>query len=287
MVRDVVYTRCPNLNNCTAADLEANATPGAMLIPFANRVLNGTYVFNGKVHHLTPNNATASQGFLIQGRTMHTVAFSTTEKHAELVLGYTFDGTDSGYPFVIEVNITYTLSTVLTVRVDALNRMESTAAPFMVGCHPYFHLMHGGFDSSKVVLGRQCTEWNRQWQTSSQVPNGSATLFTGLNGSDTILDPHVGCPACAVHWDDGFTSLNEQCTDVEVKIVDGPDTMVLTLGKGYRYVQVYSGNSDEGVAVEPMSSETNSWNNEDGIVVLEAGGQSSFTFHIGVEGTLD
>merc|ERR1711879_958537 len=98
------------------------------------------------------------------------------------------------------------------------------------------------------------------------VPNGSTSLFVGFNGSDTILDQHVGCPACGtapnIHWDDGFTSLatSEACPEVDVMIVDGPDTMVLTLGEGYRYVQVYSGNAREGVAVEPMSSETNAWN---------------------------
>jgi aldose 1-epimerase len=109
-------------------------------------------------------------------------------------------------------------------------------------------------------------------------------VFIGMNGSDTILDPHVECPACGAHWDDGFTSLasKDQCPETEVLIVDGDDTMVLSLGAGYRYVQVYSGNLAEGVAVEPMSSETNAWNSGDGLVVLESGERASFSFRIGL-----
>jgi galactose mutarotase-like enzyme/inosine-uridine nucleoside N-ribohydrolase len=285
-LRDVIYTRCASLDTCTAADIESNATPGAMLIPWANRIYRGTYTFNNHIEHLTKDNSTASQGFLIQGRPMHVVATTATAQHAQLVLGYEFDGSDDGYPFQIGVNITYTLtSSSLTVQVDALNLMKSTSAPFMSGAHPYFKLMHGGSENNgKVQFDRSCTTWNRQWQTINQVPNGNASLFIGMNGSDTILDPHVECPACGAHWDDGFTSLasKDQCPETEVLIVDGDDTMVLSLGAGYRYVQVYSGNLAEGVAVEPMSSETNAWNSGDGLVVLESGERASFSFRIGL-----
>ena len=284
-LRDVIYTRCTNLQNCTAKDLESNATPGAMLIPWANRIYHGTYTFNNKVEHLTKDNSTASQGFLIQGRPMQVIKSISTNTNATLILGYDFDGTDIGYPFNIQVHITYVLSqTGLTVHVDATNLMQSLSAPFMTGCHPYFNLMHSNFSTSKIVLDRTCTEWNRQWQTIGQVPNGSATLFTGFNGTDTIADSHIGCPACGsasnIHWDDGFTSLSSTCPTIEVKVIDGPDTMTLTLGDGYRFVQIYSGNSQECVAVEPMSSETNSWNNLDGIVVLEPSETVRFTFGI-------
>ena len=52
------------------------------------------------------------------------------------------------------------------------------------------------------------------------------------------------------------------------------------LGRGFRYVQAYTGNPI-GVAVEPMSSETDSWNNEDGIIVLEAGRAWQGEFSLG------
>ena len=48
-------------------------------------------------------------------------------------------------------------------------------------------------------------------------------------------------------------------------------------------MQVYTGNALSGLAVEPMSSETDSWNNDDGIIVLEAGGSWAGWFRIGIE----
>ena len=48
-------------------------------------------------------------------------------------------------------------------------------------------------------------------------------------------------------------------------------------------MQAYTGNPI-GVAVEPMSSETDSWNNEDGIIVLEAGRAWQGEFSLGAGG---
>ncbi len=38
---------------------------------------------------------------------MAVLAASGGEDHATLSLGYDFDGTDAGYPFLLRVNITY------------------------------------------------------------------------------------------------------------------------------------------------------------------------------------
>lgn len=112
-----------------------------------------------------------------------------------VVLGYVFNGSNVGYPFKVGVNVSYTLSAAgLAVTIRAQNLMTSSSAPFMAGCHPYFRLLHGGLSQAKVVLDRSCTEWDRQGQTETQVPSGSASKFHAFNGSDTVLDPHLGCP---------------------------------------------------------------------------------------------
>jgi galactose mutarotase-like enzyme len=149
-LRDVIATRCPDPKKCTAADLEGQATLGALLIPFANRILNGQYKFSGKMQYLSPTNETVSQGFLVNGRPMAVLSATATRKDATLVLGYNFNGSDVGYPFHVAVNVSYILSTAgLTVTIRAKNLMASSPAPFMAGCHPYFKLLHG-FAKAKV-----------------------------------------------------------------------------------------------------------------------------------------
>jgi len=61
------------------------------------------------------------------------------------------------------------------------------------------------------------------------VPAGPARRFLGFNGSDTLADPHEGCPACihtdgSMIWDDGFTNLATiaDCPSLTMRIMDGP-----------------------------------------------------------------
>jgi len=287
-VRPVIASRCPTSGQCTAEMLQGDASPGAMLIPFANRVDKGVYTFGGDTHHLSPDNSTVSHGFLIQGRPLRTVRQDATATAATVVLGVMLNGTDPGYPFVVDVTITYRLDAAgLWVTVNGRNAMQGLPAPFMVGCHPYFKLQHSTFDNATLKLDRTCTEWNRAWQTLDQVPNGTTSPFHGFTGSDTIAAPHTTCPACTdpPHWDDGFAALasGAECSNVTLRLRDGGDTLLLRMDRSFRFTQVYSGRAPSELAVEPMSSATNAFNNEDGLIVLEAGAEWEGTFGIGLE----
>jgi len=141
-----------------------------------------------------------------------------------------------------------------------------------------------------------------------QVPSGPTSLFTAFDGTTTLAAPHTPCgPACGnapagtLHWDDGFTprAALPDCTaaaaaaggkgdptpSLTMTVHDGPDKLQLELRQGFRYVQLYTGNAETGVAVEPMSSETNAFNNEDGLVVLEAGAVWQGEFRIKLKTT--
>lgn len=288
-VRDVLASRCDvQQTDCSAEDMMGNSSLGALLIPFANRIADGLYTFNGQVYQLSPTNQTVRHGFLIEGRPLRVLSMSATEQAATVVLGVTFNGSDPGYPFVVEVNVTYTLDAFgFSVTIGAKNLMSHDPAPFMAGCHPYFKLQHSTLDTATLILDRRCTQWNRQFQTAGQVPNGSTTFFHGFNGTDTVNAVHRYCPACqnTSIWDDGFTALSSvhDCEELRTQVHDGPDTLALTLDSSFRYVQVFSGIPSAGLAVEPMSSATNAFNNEDGIIVLEAGQSWVGGFAFGLE----
>ena len=89
---------------------------GAMLAPFANRIANGTYTFEGQTHYLPRNEVrcggecdNALHGFL-WNKKMTVLSAVVTNESAALTLGYNFDGTDPGYPFGLDMRISYELS---------------------------------------------------------------------------------------------------------------------------------------------------------------------------------
>jgi len=291
-VRDVIATRCSDLSNCTAQDLESQSSLGALLIPFANRIENGTYTFANSTYHLTKDNSTISHGFLISGRPMFVASKITNLNEGTLELGYNFNGSDVGYPFKVNVRVRYTLKrdgSGLTVTISSTNNMQTSSAPFQAGAHPYFHLMNGNFNNTHIVLNRTCASWERQAQKVDQVPSGSLSAFVSFNGTDYVSSNHTPCgPACGsmgngnLHWDDGFSSLmtSAGCSTLAASVEDGDDTLTLFLEDGFQFLQVYTGNRIAGVALEPMSGETNCFNNQQGLVVLKPQGEWRGSFRI-------
>ena len=188
-----------------AAAVHANVGwKGAMLVPYANRIANGTYKLNGVTHYLERNEdrgafgKIALHGYLCtpglrlkttgpaelvripaahalsprlatDRKSMVVLAASGGDDNATLTLGYDFDGTDPGYPFLLSVNITYTLH---AGRFDVTTTVRNTMTksgeplPFFNGWHSYFKVA----DISKTTLTLDnCSRWNH-----IRVPNGAA-----------------------------------------------------------------------------------------------------------------
>jgi len=286
--REVLASRCPDLSNCTGDLLRDNNSMGAMLIPYANRVYQGVYNFPQHTpNYLSPpdDNTTTSHGFLYAGRALTEVSSISNDNFAQLTLTVNFDGSDPGYPFIVQTNITYTLdASGFNLKVTGENLIEDgTSLPWMVGWHPYFKLLHSDFDTVRLELDTN-TSWNRMLQRDDvQVPAGKNVRFDGFDGKQPLNDclRNVDCcPLCGSHdsdagciWDDGFKAHHgkQGGGGREVRIHDGEeDTILLSLGGAFNFLQVYSGN-ECGLAVEPMSGATDNWNNLDGVVVLEAG----------------
>jgi galactose mutarotase-like enzyme len=152
-------------HNNNASAVRANVHwAGAMLAPFANRIANGTYTFEGTTHYLPRNEVRcggecdcALHGFL-WNKNMTVLAQVVNDDEATLSLGYDFDGTDPGYPFQPSMVINYTLNARgldVTVRVE--NPCKENALPFFHSVHPYFATEDV---SQCIVEFDNCTGWN-------------------------------------------------------------------------------------------------------------------------------
>ena len=258
---------------------------GGVMAPFANRIREGTYTLSGIRHQLACNwdeigtRMTRDGRHAIHGllpKELELTSQETSETHASMMLTAKFDGTDEGYPFLVQVDFTYRLDADgLSIAVTATNlSTQGRPAPFMIGWHPYIQLQ-GSVD--RVVV-----EFDSRSDFVMSEPTGP-----GPEGPDRDTHPTGRFVPCAdfshgrplgdQYWDDGFKALAsvQSVPRLETRIVDdvkGGAAILLWQGPQCRFIQVYTGMRDLGVvAVEPMSGQTDCFNNGDGLVVLQAG----------------
>ena len=84
------------------------AQAGTMMAPFANRIKDGSYTFQGTAHALNDGSTHAMHGLL--KAELPCTASSTSPHSASITLTATFDGSDPGYPFTLTADFCYTLS---------------------------------------------------------------------------------------------------------------------------------------------------------------------------------
>ena len=158
-LRDVLLT------HRNASEVRSNTGwVGAQLIPYANRIRNGTYVLNGKKYYLERNEdrgrfgKIALHGYLYD-KQMTISNIYTDDFQASVTMTYDFDGSDEGYPFLLSVELTLTLtSSGLNITTTARNQMTNgQPIPFYNGWHSYFKVS----DISKASIEFDpCTAWN-------------------------------------------------------------------------------------------------------------------------------
>ena len=107
---------------------------GQVLIPWPNRLEDGSYEFDGQRHQLElnePENGNAIHGLV------RWEPWAVGEREPHRVVMENVLAPQSGYPFTLRLSIEYALALGgLTVRTTATNEGES-ACPYGAGAHPY------------------------------------------------------------------------------------------------------------------------------------------------------
>lgn len=276
---------------------------GGLMAPFANRVKNGTYRFAGQAYQLTPNwDETATRisragPHAIHGllpRELQHLSRQAADDGAQLMLGASFDGSDAGYPFPVDVTFAYSLRpSGFSIEVAATNTSGTgQPAPFMVGWHPYV-MLRGRVDRAVIAFDDR-SAFNRTVPVHGgpagperdSHPSGASEPATAFREAQPLGDRY---------WDDGFKAIasTKAVPTLETRVTeDGAggsrvSDIVLWQDAQCRFIQIYTGLRDQGaVAIEPMSGQTNCFNNGDGLVVLQAGEtwETGFGAHLDSEG---
>ena len=227
---------------------------GQVLIPWPNRLENGSYEFDGQRHQLAlnePENGNAIHGLVrwepwtVAGRKRHRVVM-------EYVLSQ-----QPGYPFALKLEIVYALAMDgLTARTTATNVGE-LACPYGAGFHPYLTVGTETVDSAILhlpagtVIGADA--------------RGLPLAASPVEGTD--YDFRRPRPIGSTRLDHAFTDLVREEDGLARVALGGPQPgsgLDLWVDEAYGYLQVFSGDSlpdvnRRSLAVEPMTCPANAF----------------------------
>jgi len=264
-----ILSKITNLNSNERDDIFNNAK----LSPFAGRVDSGEYQFNNIKYNLFVNYSeenNACHGF-IYDKVFSVIDKVINDQSAYCVLRYEYEGDTKGYPFKYSIEITYELSSIngLTCKTKILNESGKTI-PLSDGWHHYYNL---GLKVDDLQLKLNAEEI--MGLNSRNIPDGNNEQFTEFKTPDRIGNRFIdSCFKIENNGGKAVTELISKENDIHLNIWQ--DT-----GKGkYNYLVIYTPPHRDSIAIEPMTSNVNTFNNMEGLIYLEPNEEFKSSFGI-------
>ena len=234
---------------------------GAKLVPFVNRIKDGKYSFEGNDYQLFPNQS--GEGHAIHGlifdKVFTVIDLIENEDRAVINLEYNYKHEVEGYPFCFCITLSITLDTKgLHYSTTVKNTGESNM-PFGDGWHPYFK-----FDEAVEELSLLLPKSRRIVVDSRMIPTGEM-----LDYNNFVKMTRIGDTAL----DTGF-QIHETDKEAISKIYSQSKKVCINLRQDiginkYNFLQVFIPPSRTSIALEPMTSSTDAFNNKQGLICLK------------------
>jgi aldose 1-epimerase len=247
---------------------------GQVLIPWPNRVDEGGYEFDGRMHQLPLDELPARNAIhgLVRWAGWHVRARDESRVVLEHVLR-----PRPGYPFTLELELEYALSDAgLSVSATATNAGPDPC-PYGCGFHPYLTLGAPSVDTIVLTVpGRTVLRSNDRGIPTSRSPvAGTEYDFT---------EPR---PIGVTRLDNCFTDLEraDGVARVELRSPDDGRGATLWLDDTFGYVMVFTGDplpdvARRSLAVEPMTCPPNAFRSGEALIRLEPGRSVTSTWGI-------
>jgi aldose 1-epimerase len=257
------------------ADEMSSAGRGQVLIPWPNRIKDGSYDLDGQRHQLPINDLEEKDA--IHGL-VRWVAWTVGEREPNRVSMQHVVHPQPGYPFSLAVRVEYSLSAAgLRVTTTATNVGKATC-PYGCGAHPYLRAGVEPLDSATLrAPGRTVLLSDER---------GIPVRSERVDGTD--FDFRRPRPVATTKLDNAFTDLERDGDGVGRVALGGPEGQVsLWVDESYPYLMLFTGDTlpDGGrrsLAVEPMTCPPNAFRTGEALIRLEPG--RSFTSTWGIQG---
>ncbi len=221
----------------------------SILFPFANRIENGHYIFNGKTYVLNINEGNRNNAIhgLVFDKAFKLIDKKSSNTSASVTMSYEETQPESGFPFKYGIRLQYILSKkTLELHIEIDNN-DQYAFPFSLGWHPYFKTVDL-FNSHLKMHSRKKIVVNDK-----MIPKGDTDIE--WNGFDQIKDQF---------FDDCFVL---DTNKVELKT--SAYHLEFEFSTDDNYLQLYTPSDRKSIAIEPQTAPANSFNNNIGLQVLK------------------
>lgn len=261
----------------------------AIMAPFANRIADARYTFDGKSYDMQPGVAT-QRG--IRHGFVRTVDFDIARTHADdLGAQVTFatscirPGAFDGYPFAIDLAMSYTLDSKGLSLAVSMRNVGEAAAPCFFGWHPYFRFE--GSEPDAWVLQVPASQLVR---TSPElIPLPGAEAFQSLDQAPSALDFRKAKPIGPTKIDNAYADLVRDADGrVRTRLHDPASGLRISMWQERGVVLVFTADTvsrdvRRSVALEPMESMSNAFNRPDCADAIRLEPGAEHVFRCGVE----
>ena len=257
------------------ADEMSSSGRGQALMPWPNRLQDGSYEFDGR-HHQLPINEPGRHN-AIHGL-VRWAAWTASEREAHRIVMEHVLHPQPGYPFSLRLSIEYALSdSGLRVRTTATN-VGRAPCPYGSGAHPYLTLGTATVD---------CLALRAPGRT--VLRSDDRGLPIGWEGvKDTEYDFRRPRSIGSTTLDHAFTDLERDqdgLARVELRDPDRGTQVLLWVDESYPYLMLFTGDPlpdvrRRSLGVEPMTCPPNAFRTGEALIGLQPG--SSFTSTWGI-----
>jgi len=239
------------------ADEVCTSGRGQLLVPWPNRIKDGSYAFDGRSHQLPLNEPERRNAIHGLARWTH---WSVVDRAGDRAAFEHVLYPQPGYPFSLALRVDYSLSEQgLTVRTEARN-VGPGPAPYGGGWHPYLTVAGGVVNDVELRVPAE----------SVLVADERGLPVCATDVMAERLDFREPRPIGAARLDHCFTAL-ERDDRRRAEITLGKTT--LWADESYAYVMVFTGDGlpdveRRSLAVEPMTCAPNAFRTGEGLVRL-------------------
>lgn len=227
----------------------SNTYASSILFPFANRIKDGVYTFEGNQYQFDVNetgNNNALHG-LVFNKTFKIKEQNSTDTFATVTLIYVEKNESKGFPYTYTIHLKYTLTdSGLDLKVLITNT-DLKAFPFTLGWHPYFS-SSDLFNSTLNFDSDTQLEFDERCITTGTKTIENESVFE-------IKDKKL---------DDCFILNSNQ-----IQFNTPKYTLQISASSKENFLQIYTPPKANFIAIEPTTGVSDSFNNNMGLQILE------------------
>ena len=220
----------------------------SILFPFASRIKEGKYIFEGNDYQFGTNDGNNALHGLVYNKKFELFEPEEHKDNCSATFNYYEKNESKGFPFTYFLSVTYILfEDRLKVRVTVKNT-DTKSFPFTLGWHPYFNSTdlknsYLSFNSDQKV------EFDKSLITKKVIEQKSPEIF---KIEEQQLDD------CFILKDD-IVSFTTPTYKIDI-----------TADSEQNFLQLYTPKGKDIIAIEPMTGISDTFNNKIGLQVLEA-----------------